>query len=283
MKKLVKLFFSKLFWFNFILALLVMYGLFRFTMHYLDTYTNYGVKIEVPTLLGTQIADVEDSLADHELRYEIRDSVYSDQYPMGMVIQQDPLPHTETFPNYVKPNRRIYLTIVKKQDAFKIIPDLITKVTSKTIGQSKLEMLGFHVELKMKDHKDKDRVLEILYEDKPVKAGQKLPKRASIQLVYGSGDKGKPIELPDFKGMNIELAQTKANNIGLELEIHYIDSVIDFNDSMQAVIFSQYPDPEVNEKSVISIGSVVTVDADLSTALDSLYQTDTISSYGPME
>ena len=101
----------------------------------------------------------------------------------------------ETFPNYVKPNRRIYLTIVKKQDAFKIIPDLLTKVTSKTIGQSKLEMLGFHVELKMKDHKDKDRVLEIIYEDQPVKAGQKLPRGASIQLVYGSGDKGKPIEL----------------------------------------------------------------------------------------
>lgn len=283
MKKLVKLFFSKLFWFNFILALLVMYGLFRFTMHYLDTYTNYGVKIEVPTLLGTQIADVEDSLVDHELRYEIRDSVYSDQYPMGMVIQQDPLPHTETFPNYVKPNRRIYLTIVKKQDAFKIIPDLLTKVTSKTIGQSKLEMLGFQVELKMKDHKDKDRVLEILYEDQPVKAGQKLPRKASVELVYGSGDKGKPIELPDFKGMNIDLAQKKANNIGLELEIHYIDSVANFKDSMQAVIFSQYPDPEVNEKSVISIGSIVTVDADLSTALDSLYQTDTISSYGPLE
>ena len=147
---------------------------------------------------------------------------------MGIVIQQDPKPHTENFPNYVKPNRRIYLTIVKKQESFKILPDLLSKVTSKTIGKSKLEMLGFNVELELRDHKDRDKVLEVLYQDNPVKAGFKLPRGSELILVYGSGDKGKPIELPDFKGMNIQLAQNMANNIGLELEVHYFDSLMTF-------------------------------------------------------
>ena len=78
MIRFFKFFFSKLFWINFILALIVLYAGFYFTMNNLDTYTNHGVKIEVPTLLGTHINDVEDSLTELNLRYEIRDSVFSD-------------------------------------------------------------------------------------------------------------------------------------------------------------------------------------------------------------
>ena len=283
MIRFFKFFFSKLFWINFILALIVLYAGFYFTMNNLDTYTNHGVKIEVPTLLGTHINDVEDSLTELNLRYEIRDSVFSDNYPMGIVIQQDPKPHTENFPNYVKPNRRIYLTIVKKQESFKILPDLLSKVTSKTIGKSKLEMLGFNVELELRDHKDRDKVLEVLYQDNPVKAGFKLPRGSELILVYGSGDKGKPIELPDFKGMNIQLAQNMANNIGLELEVHYFDSLMNGDDSLNAVIFNQYPDPKINNKSLISIGSTITVDADLSSPIDSTYFLDSSKVILPIE
>ncbi|MFL2585110.1 MAG: PASTA domain-containing protein [Parvicellaceae bacterium] len=283
MIRFFKFFLSKLFWINFILALIVLYAGFYFTMNNLDSYTNHGVKIEVPTLLGTHINDVEDSLSELNLRFEIRDSVFSDNYPMGIIIQQDPKPHTENFPNYVKPNRRIYLTIVKKQESFKILPDLLSKVTSKTIGKSRLEMLGFNVELELRDHKDRDKVLEVLYQDNPVKAGFKLPRGSELILVYGSGDKGKPIELPDFKGMNIQLAQNMANNIGLELEVHYFDSLMNGDDSLNAVIFNQYPDPKINNKSLISIGSTITVDADLSSPIDSTYFLDSSNVILPIE
>lgn len=269
MLKLFKFFFSKLFWINFILAVAVLYLIFFFTMNNLDDYTNHGVKIEVPTLIGVDINDVEDSLIELNLRYEIRDSVYSDIYPTGIVIQQDPKPHSINFPNYVKPNRRIYLTIVKKQETYKKLPDLLSSVTSKTIGQSRLELLGFSVELQMKDHKDKDKILEVLYKNKTVLPGKKIPRGAELVLVFGSGDKGKPIELPDFKGMNVEFAKTTASQIGLELDIHYFDSITSEMDSNNAIIFNQYPDPELNKKTVISIGSVVVVDASISSVTDS--------------
>ena len=76
---------------------------------------------------------LDDSLKLLEFEFKIRDSVFSNDYPMGMIIQQDPLPHSEDFPNYIKPNRTIYLTIVKKQEIYKIIPDLLSNVTSKNI------------------------------------------------------------------------------------------------------------------------------------------------------
>ena len=269
--------FSKFFWINFILALLVLYVIFYFTMRNLDTYTNHSVKIQVPNLKGIQLSELDDSLKLLEVEYKIRDSVYSNDYPMGMIIQQDPLPHTEDFPNYIKPNRTIYLTIVKKQEIYKTIPDLLTNVTSKNIGKSKLEKLGFKVELEVKDHKDKDKVLELRYENEVLKTGKKLVKGSIIKLIFGSGDKGKPIELPDFKGMNIYLATQKASEIGLDLEIQYYDSVLNLKDSNFAVVYSQYPDPLINNKSLISIGSVVTINANLTTPLDSIYAKDTVS------
>ena len=275
--KFIRFIFSKFFWINFILALHALYVIFYLTMRNLDSYTNHSVKLKVPNLKGIQLSEIDDSLKLLEVEYKIRDSVYSDDYPMGMIIQQDPLPHSEDFPNYIKPNRTIYLTIVKKQEIYKTIPDLLTNVTSKNIGKSKLETLGFKVELEVKDHKDKDKVLELRYEDEVLKTGKKLVKGSTIKLIFGSGDKGKPIELPDFKGMNIYLATQKAREIGIELEVQYYDTVLSIRDSNFAVIYSQYPDPLINKKSVISIGSVVTINANLTTPLDTIYAKDTVS------
>ena len=274
--KIIRFIFSKFFWINFLLASATLYGIFFYTMDNLDKYTNHNIKIEVPNLLGIQINNLNDTLEKLELRYEIRDSIYSENHPMGTIIQQDPKAHSENFPNYIKPNRNLYLTIVKKQEIYKTVPDLMSNVNSKNIGKSKLERLGFKVDLEMRNHKDRDKVLAIMFEDEVVKAGRKLLKGSTLKLIYGSGDKGKPIELPDFRGMSIYLANNKASEIGLELEIHYNDSVLDFKDSNRAVIFNQYPYPHTVNKSFISIGSLVIIDANLSTPLDSIYTKDTV-------
>ena len=97
-------------------------------MYKLDQYTNHSIRIEVPNFIGIQINDLKDSIDEPIIRYKIRDSVFSDIYPVGMIIQQDPRPHSKNFANYIKPNRNLYLTIVKKQETFKIIPDLISNV-----------------------------------------------------------------------------------------------------------------------------------------------------------
>jgi len=274
--RILKFIFSKFFFINLIVAIFCLIGTIYYVMYKLDQYTNHSIRIEVPNFIGIQINDLEDSIDETIFRYEIRDSVFSDIYPVGMIIQQDPRPHSKNFVNYIKPNRNVYLTIVKKQETFKIIPDLISNVNSKNIGKSKLEMLGFIVELEIKDHKDKDKVLDIRFNNKSIKAGKELMKGSTVKLIYGSGDKGKPIELPNFIGMNVLLANLKASEIGLDLEIHYSDSVMNLMDSNKSVIYNQYPDPEKNNKYFVSIGSLVILDVSLSINLDSIYENDTI-------
>ena len=82
-------------------------------------------------------------------------------------------------------------------------------------------------------------------------------------------------KLPMSVGMNVLLANLKASEIGLDLEIHYSDSVVNLMDSNKSVVYNQYPDPEKNNKYFVSIGSLVILDASLSVNLDSMYTSAT--------
>ena len=83
--------------------------------------------------------------------------------------------------------------------------------------------------------------------------------------------------------MTVAMAKTIANEIGLELDVHYEDSLMTADDSINAVIYNQYPNPESGQSPYIPIGSIVLVDANLSTPLDSLFISDTTSNVLPTE
>ena len=65
--------------------------------------------------------------------------------------------------------------------------------------------------------------------------------------------------------------------------MHYDDSLLSEEDSLHAVIYNQYPDPEFGQSQYVSIGSIVLVDANLSTPLDSLFISDTTSNHQLIE
>ena len=97
--RILKFMFSKFLWVNLILATTCLLGTLYYVMYKVEIYTNHNVKIEVPNFIGIQINDLEDSIYEAIIRYEIRDSVFSDIYPVGMIIQQDPRPHSKNFAN----------------------------------------------------------------------------------------------------------------------------------------------------------------------------------------
>ena len=74
------------------------------------------------------------------------------------------------------------------------------------------------------------------------------------------------------------ISKNSSNNKVANQNSKHLDgnSVLDFKDSNRAVIYNQYPDPNINNKSFISIGSLVIIDANLSTPLDSIYDKDTV-------
>ena len=225
-------------------------------MNYLHNYTKHDEKVLVPNFIGLHIDDVDEFIKGKELRYVIRDSVFSDEHPLGTVIKQDPKFYPNDSNNYVKPNRRIYLTIVKQLGEFKEVPDLLKDNNSKAVGKAKLEMAGFKVELEIIDHKDKDKVIDVKYKEKTIEKGTKLLKGSVITLVYGSGAAGEPVKLPNLKGMTVMEAKNQLGIVGLDYIVDY-DSAKTSLDSINFIVFRQDPRPQSVQDGMVPSGSTV--------------------------
>ena len=255
-KAFFKFLISPLFLINLILAVTAVVLIFYFTMNYLDDYTHHDEKLPVPNFIGVHVDDLVEFTEGKHLRYVVRDSVYSDDFPLGTVIKQDPMFHSEELPNYVKPNRRIYLTIVKKIGEYKVVPDLLTNNTSMAVGKAKLEMAGFKIEYEVVDHKDKDKIIDVVFRTKSIPKNTKLLKGSVIKLIYGSGQSGIPVLLPNLKGLQVVAAKDILGQTGLNYEIFY-DSAASVSDSMNFVIYRQNPSPESVEQGLVPSGSSV--------------------------
>ncbi|MFL2571435.1 MAG: PASTA domain-containing protein [Parvicellaceae bacterium] len=255
-KAFLKFLISPLFLINLVLASTAVVLIFYFTMNYLETYTNHDQQLPVPNFIGVHVDDLEAFTEGKELRYVVRDSVFSDDYPLGTVIKQDPMFHTKEIPNYVKPNRRIYLTVVKKIGEYKVIPDLLSNNTSKAVGKAKLEMAGFKVEYELIEHKDKDKIIDVTYRTKSINKNTKLLKGSVITIVYGSGESGEPVLLPKLIGLQIMEAKSLLGETGLNYEVYY-DSALNATDSMNFIVYRQNPSVSAIEGGMVPVGSTV--------------------------
>ncbi len=255
-KAFLKFLISPLFLINLVLASTAVVLIFYFTMNYLETYTNHDQQLPVPNFIGVHVDDLEAFTSGKELRYIVRDSVFSDDYPLGTVIKQDPMFHTKELPNYVKPNRRIYLTVVKKIGEYKVIPDLLSNNTSKAVGKAKLEMAGFKVEYELIEHKDKDKIIDVTYRTKSINKNTKLLKGSVITIVYGSGESGEPVLLPKLIGLQIMEAKSLLGETGLNYEVYY-DSALSAIDSMKFIVYRQNPSVSAIEGGMVPVGSTV--------------------------
>ncbi|CAG5084332.1 PASTA domain-containing protein [Parvicella tangerina] len=248
---------SKLFLINLFLAVSLALLVNYCSIKSLDDYTNHGVKVEVPYLIGINVDELDSKFNGTELNFKIIDSTYSDEYPSGTVIKQDPDPKL----NYdsVKPGRTIYLSIVKKGGEYKVLPDITgKKVNSKTEAQLKLEAVGFVVNFKSKPSKD-DFVLQMIHNGKEVKGGEKLLKGSVITVVHGSGEGGAPVDLPNVKGITVGEANKILTAANLLIEVVYEPEAMTLVDSLNYVVTKQNPSPYSVPQGIVASGTTVSL------------------------
>ncbi|HPI80591.1 MAG TPA: PASTA domain-containing protein, partial [Cyclobacteriaceae bacterium] len=89
---------------------------------YLPNSTNHGETITVPDLEGMDLGKIDEFLSGHDLRYEVSDSSYSDEFPPLTVLQQFPKPGSK-----VKENRKVYITINRVTPPTVPMPDLVDR------------------------------------------------------------------------------------------------------------------------------------------------------------
>ena len=165
-----------------ILSLIIIVFLTFFTLKWLKSYTNYGITIIVPDLVGLSLNDANKILQKNKLVYKIQDSTnYNPKFKAGAIIEQVPIAGFK-----VKENRKIYLTL-NPMDYKKIpFPDVIRK----TFRQAKpsLESLGFKIgDIIYEDDLGKNEIIEVRFKNKKILPSDLIRKTSVIDIVLGNG------------------------------------------------------------------------------------------------
>ena len=221
---------------------------------YLKSHTDFGEEVEVPSFYKMHVEDLDQFIADKDIKYEIKDSVYLYEWPKGTVCWQYPKP-TDSSGMSVKPGRVIQLSVVPMSPRMFAMPKVVDM--SKRMAETTLASMGIRTTVSFKPHPaGKDFVMEQLFNGKPIAPGTMIPKGTRIELVVAKGNTGESTPLPSLIGLTILQAQERLQSLTLSLHIECETCLTDA-DFQTAVIGSQNPDG--GEGVNVAVGSTITV------------------------
>lgn len=254
MKKFFKFLISKQY-LKHVLLIVLVWGLIIFIESwYLKSHTNFEQQIDVPSFYGLHVEDLDELIGDRDITYEIKDSVYLDDWPKGTVCWQYPRP-TDSTGMYVKAGRNIQLSVVPNSPKMLSMPAVVHM--SKRMAETTLNSMGFRTTVSYKPAPEgKDFVLAQLFNGKPIAPGSPIQKGSRIELVVAKGNTGETTPLPNLVGLTIIEAQMRLQNLTLILAPQ-CDNCSTESEISNARITSQ--SPAGGEGINVSAGSTITV------------------------
>jgi beta-lactam-binding protein with PASTA domain len=234
---------------NIIMAIITVIAVVLIAFYSLGYYTNHGAGIPVPKLKGQSVDQATNLLKQQGFDYKI-DSVYVQDIAPGTIVEQDPDAGTN-----VKEGRVIYLTMVTLLAPNVSLPDL--EQSSYREATATLSNYGLKVgDTTYKSDIARDRILEVHFAGKVIKAGTKIPKGSRIDLVLGDGEGASEVEIPELINLDLDAARFAIKGSGLTIgSITYQGSI---TDSTNVVVVSQYP-MRTDSLSKTSIGTRINV------------------------
>ena len=186
----IKFLFTKVFLKQLSIAIIALLGLAFVILFWLKFTTNHDQKIEVPSLAKMSLDTAENKLNEIDLRFEVIDSSnYNPNFPKYSVIEQIPKAG-----EFVKENRKIYLTLNRSGYVYLKIPEVVGKTRRQ--AEPTLISMGFEIgRITYKTYIALDEVLELSYKGKKLKSGEKIQKTSVIDLVLGDGEGGLKTQL----------------------------------------------------------------------------------------
>jgi beta-lactam-binding protein with PASTA domain len=160
------------------IILILIFGL----MKWLNYHTKHNNKIAVPNLEQLSLIDAEKSLDKLSLSFIVIDSAsFNPKFPPKSVIEQNPIAG-----DFVKENRKIYLTLNPSGYRKIIIPNVLDQTKRQVVIQ--LKSIGFRIgETRYIPDLGKDVVRGLEIDGLSIEPGDKLPKNTIIDMVLGDG------------------------------------------------------------------------------------------------
>jgi beta-lactam-binding protein with PASTA domain len=219
---------------------------------WLRVYTHHGQAITVPNLAGLTTDEVGDVTSSRHLRFEVVDSVFSNELPRGTVLKQNPKANSR-----VKKNRKIFLTMNAVNPEMISMPTLVG--LSNRQARLALQNAGLILgEISYQPDYARNNVLQQMHNASVIIEGTEITKGTVIDLVLGMGPSSETTRIPDLIGVGLEAATNMIADYYLNIgAITYDKSMESAEDSASAFIWRQYP--EFEEFSRLNMGMEVDI------------------------
>ncbi|MCX6181176.1 MAG: PASTA domain-containing protein [Bacteroidetes bacterium] len=235
-----KFIFSKVFFLNLLIALLITAGLLYVVVSYLDNFTHHGEQILVPNVLGKKTEELDTALVEKGFEYVIIDSIFDRKRPKGVVVDQSPSPDY-----FVKEGRKLYLTINARTTKKITIKEDMTDLSMKD-AMDRLQSYGVKVDIMMKNSTPAGVVLNVLYQGVKVIPGKTLINDGDVVKIVVSSGGNSTAFLSPYIGMSLKDAMAQVQGSALLPVPRALGKVMCKTeaDSMSAIVVRQTPEYE---------------------------------------
>ncbi len=224
---------------NLLTAFVIVVVLIVGAMVFLNVVTKHNKELTVPDFSNMTVPEAEALAADAGMRVEVTDSVFAKRMRKGAVRDQNPAPGAK-----VKEGRRISLTI-NALNAKKVkMPNLVGLSMRQALAelQSRGLVLGRLIYV---EDMATNNVLRQLMGNKEIDPGRNIETETVIDLVVGlNPDTDATTYVPSVIGKKYLTAVDAVHKQSLNIKtLSFDDSVKSYDDSLNAVVYRQLPEP----------------------------------------
>ena len=221
---------------NLILALVYVALLIAGVTVGLALFTNHNKEIEVPDFTTLSQEDAARLAESVGIRVEVTDSVYVRRMEKGAVFSQNPVAGSR-----VKKNRLIRLTTNAVNAKQVSMPNLVGY--SMRQAKAELSSKGLNLgKLIYVDDMATNNVLKQQYRGRDIRTGTMIDSGSEVDLVVGLNDTDNQTRVPNVVGMKYNRAVDAVHDNSLNVaRTTFDDSVRNYNDSLNAVVFRKSP------------------------------------------
>lgn len=217
----------------------------------LDLYTRHNVFFIVPNLYGLNLNEARKIAEKDNLHIKITDSIFIKNAKAGTIIEQRPKANVK-----VKKYRNLAITICSSRPESVPFPNIKNMAFRQSL--STLINLGFKIgKIKYKEHKYKNLVLELRYNNDSIAPGTLIEKGSKIDMILGKGHNNKVL-VPLLIGKTLDEATIIVNYSYLNKGKAYNDQTIkNARDKKLGRIWKQ--SPEYSKERMLEVGETMTV------------------------
>lgn len=222
---------------NVFAGIVLIFALILGTRVMLDKVTRHNHEITVPDLTNMSLDEAAKVVSANRMKLEVIDSVYVRRMGKGLIYRQNPKAGSK-----VKEGRRILLTINAVNAKKVMMPSLI----GYSMRQAKAEILSKGLQIGRLEYVSDiatNNVLKQLHDGAEIAPGTMVESESRIDLVLGLNNDDCVTYAPVVTGMKFRNAVEAIHDNSLNVkDIVFDETVTDYSDSLNAVVYRQDPD-----------------------------------------